>query len=160
MHEDLVRLAEVDRLDRELRRVDRAVQAAHKDVEDHEQGVVQTKAHLTALEATRKASRGNLHQAERRAKRYRDRRASANKVLQSGVGDFSAAERQLTECARILDEVEGTLCGLDGTVHRAHFLPGGSLLQGRNLYGPGGGVCLCFPRGAPGLEALSIDRRS
>ena len=106
MHEDLVRLAEVDRLDRELRRVGRAADAARKEISDHEQGVVEAQAHLATLEAARKASKTSLHQAERRAKRYRDRRASANKVLQSGVGDFSAAERQLTECARILDEVE------------------------------------------------------
>jgi hypothetical protein len=40
----------------------------------------------------------------------------------------------------IFDEAEGTVCDLEGSLRRAHFLPGAALLRGETLYGPGGGI--------------------
>ena len=106
MHADLEHLVALDRLDRELERVAREGEKSRAANQAAVEAVEAAKRHADALQQQLSDSRDEQHAAERKAKRYQDRKRSAENVLQSGVGDFKAAERQVAECTRILDECE------------------------------------------------------
>jgi len=61
--------------------------------------VDQAKAHLVELKRTEIA-------AQQKLESYQTRRKTAIRALESGLGDPDAAERQLTQCGSIIDELE------------------------------------------------------
>jgi len=109
MNEDLAKLVAIAIFDRRLQKLDTAIKRQEKRLADasaHERGV---QAQLDTLQARLGTLKKEEHALQRKLHLYRDRRSSAARVLQSGVGDFSAAERQLAQCDEILDETETLL---------------------------------------------------
>lgn len=109
MHADLEHLVALDRLDRAVERSDKAVADARQALVDKGAALTAAREKLASLKAEVQASRDAQHAGERQAKRYRDRKQSAENVLQSGIGDYEAAQRQIAECNRILDDLETTI---------------------------------------------------
>ena len=106
MHIVLKSLQEVDRHDAHLRRLQRQIDAHEEQLSSAEKALKATQQSLEDLDVHVSTTRKAQHDIQRKAKRYRDRLASAQSVLQTGTGDYDAATRQVTECTRILDEFE------------------------------------------------------
>ena len=106
MNPVLVTLQEIDRLDGQLRQLRRQIEGHEEQLRSAGAALNATQGTLADLEGHVDATRTAQHAIQRKAKRYRDRLASAQRVLQTGNGDYDAATRQISECTRILDEFE------------------------------------------------------
>lgn len=109
MHPDLLHLAELNRVDLELDRVSVELEAARR---------ASGEAATAQGEATRArdAARTALDEARtregaliRKLDAYKSRKAGALRVLETGVGDPDAAEKQIEQCDTILDDTETEL---------------------------------------------------
>lgn len=106
MNADLDHLVALDTIDRELDQLDltakqareaQAAAAAERDAQ---------RAAAAKHEAERLASVGRQKAAESRIKGHRDRMRSAKQALETGVGNYQVAERQIEEYTRLLDADE------------------------------------------------------
>lgn len=99
-------LEQLDRADRELHRIaaDRAKLAARLAERDKAStdAVSAAKAAHAELEKNRTEERA----VNRRLEDLRNSRGAALKVLESGIGNAEAAERQLAKCDGLIDEAE------------------------------------------------------
>lgn len=109
MHADLEHLVSLDRLDRAIEQTEKKTQAAKDALTERTAALEAAKRHADDLQKQLAESRDAQHAAERQAKRYRDRKKSAQNVLETGSGDYEAATRQVAECDRILDDLETTI---------------------------------------------------
>ncbi len=109
MHVDLEQLTQIAVLDRRLQQLDTAIKKDEKRRVDAEQHAQKTGAHLKSKQDALAGTKRDEHAHQRKLHLYRDRRASAIRILESGVGDFTAAERQVSQCDEILDDTETLL---------------------------------------------------
>lgn len=112
MHPDLEHLARADGIDREIRATDAALREADRSLDEAREQLILKEKALAALTDERAAQRAEEHRLEREMHRYRDRRASALRVLEGGGGDPEAAARQLAQVDEILDRHETELLQL------------------------------------------------
>lgn len=106
MHEELATLDAVAQHDRELRDLARRIEKAQGVLADMQAA----HAAAEALHTERTQAHRELRRAEKAAERkiglYKQRRQSAIHVLENGLGDTDAAQRQIDQCENILDETE------------------------------------------------------
>lgn len=112
MHPELEHLARADGIDREIRATDAALRDADQALAEARDQVDLKEKALAALTDERAAQRAEERRLEREMHRYRDRRASALRVLEGGGGDPEAAARQLAQVDEILDRHETELLQL------------------------------------------------
>lgn len=106
MHPDLERLSRIDAIDRERRRLSARVEAETTAHREATEAVERAERALRDLQQQRQAGVDEERELSRKLHRYRDRRTSALRVLESGQGDPDAAQRQLDQCDAIIDETE------------------------------------------------------
>jgi predicted nucleic acid-binding Zn-ribbon protein len=109
MHSDLVQLLEVAVLDRRLQKLDTAIKKDERRLVNATAGADKAAAHLKAKTDALAQTKKEEHAHQRKIRVYGDRRASAIRILESGVGDFTAAEKQVVQCDQILDDTETLL---------------------------------------------------
>lgn len=109
MHPDLERLGRVHQLDRQLRKLDDGARKQRAILVDAKAEIQRLAGQLDELNHQVAASKTTEHEAQRKAKRYHDRRASAQRVLDQGMGDPDAAQRQVEQCNEILDDLDTDL---------------------------------------------------
>jgi len=109
MNEDLSILTAIAIFDRRLQKLDTAIKKNEKRLADATRRVQKTREDLHTKRAALAANKKEEHALQRKLHLYRDRRNSAARVLESGVGDFTAAERQIAQCDDILDDAETLL---------------------------------------------------
>ncbi|TVQ93858.1 MAG: hypothetical protein EA397_03655 [Deltaproteobacteria bacterium] len=101
---DLIR--DLGQLDDKLDSLSRA----HARESAREPEARQALAHATAEASETAKALAGLREAERSASRevtlYQKRRAAATRALEQGLGDPEAAQRQVEQCAQIIDEFE------------------------------------------------------
>jgi len=106
MNTDLEALLEVAIFDRRLQRLDTAIKKAEKRLADTDAHAKRAATHLQAKADALSVTKKEEHGYQRKLHLYRERRASAIRILESGVGDFTAAEKQVSQCDQILDDTE------------------------------------------------------
>jgi predicted nucleic acid-binding Zn-ribbon protein len=106
VHEDLERLATVDRLDRSIDKARRAIAGGRRAIEEGkgrlQQATDSQQAAQQAVDDTRAEERA-LH---RRLEAARGHRANALRLLETGQGDPEGAQRQLDKSSALIDELE------------------------------------------------------
>lgn len=106
MHEVLALLVQIDERDRAIYALQRSVAKEQGLLDDAQTQAGRALEILGAADTALERSRKTEHELSRKAHMYKQRRASALRVLESGIGDISAAERQLEQCEAILDDTE------------------------------------------------------
>ena len=109
MHPDLERLGRVHELDRQLRKLDEGARKQRAILIDSKAAMQRLAEQFDDLNRQVSASKTTEHEAQRKAKRYQDRRSSAQRMLDQGMGDPDAAQRQVEQCNEILDELDTDL---------------------------------------------------
>lgn len=106
MHEDLERLDRLDRLDRDHFRQDLKTRTLRSE---HE-ALRATLAEQAATLGTRRGAVDDNSTAQKGLQRklndYRNNRASAVRLLETGQGDAEAAQRQIDRCEALIDDAE------------------------------------------------------
>lgn len=111
--EDVVeRLARVDRLDRERARQETEVARQRASLAEAEAAVAAAAAGVAEAQALVDANRADERALQRRIDDLRQNRAAAIRMLETGAGDPVAAERQLENCERLIDETETSMLEL------------------------------------------------
>lgn len=106
MHEDLERIVAIDRLDRSSDQARRARAAAHQSQADAVAALAAAGDALAAAEAALEANRGAERALSRRLTDARQAQSRALRVLETGVGDPEAAQRQHDRSGALIDELE------------------------------------------------------
>ena len=109
MNEDLAKLTAIAVLDRRLQALDTSIKKQEKRLSDATKRVQDVEADLAGKRDALSALKTEEHALQRKLHLYKDRRDSAIRILESGVGDFTAAERQVEQCDGILDDTETLL---------------------------------------------------
>jgi predicted nucleic acid-binding Zn-ribbon protein len=109
MNEDLAKLTAIAVLDRRLQALDASIKKHQKRLDDSKQRVQKVETDLQSKREALTALKNEERSLQRKLHLYRDRRNSAIRILESGVGDFTAAERQVAQCDDILDNTETLL---------------------------------------------------
>jgi predicted nucleic acid-binding Zn-ribbon protein len=105
-------LDRIDRTDRERARLQldaERLTAAQREAETEAQT---RRADEVAAKAAYDALRTEERTSERRIDDLRDKRKSATRVLETGIGDAASAQRQLERCDALIDEAETQHLGL------------------------------------------------
>lgn len=106
MHEDLERIVAIDRLDRSSDQIRRTRNAARQRLNDARTALEAAKTALTEAEATLEANRVEERALSRRLSDARQAQQRALRVLETGVGDPEAAQRQHDRSGALIDELE------------------------------------------------------
>lgn len=106
MHEDLERLAEVDRLDREIARRQRAIERAEASLAEGQGAVAEREQAKAALAASLADNRTQQLAVQRTIGGHEANRDRARKALEMGHGDAAAAERQIERTSELIDTAE------------------------------------------------------
>jgi uncharacterized protein len=105
--EDLVeRLGRVDQLDRERVRQEAEATRLRTTLAEGRAALAAATAGVAEAQALVDANRGDERQAQRRIDELKQKRLSAVRILETGAGDATAAQRQLENCERLIDETE------------------------------------------------------
>lgn len=106
MNDDLVRLGQLDDIDREVARIDTAIETARQRLESARVLSERREAERSEAAAALDANRHEERSGQRRLEELRQSREAALRVLQSGAGSPEAAERQFARCEGLIDEGE------------------------------------------------------
>lgn len=106
MDDVVERLARTDRLDRERVRQEADLAKVRAALAEAEAALATTSSGVAEAQALVDANKTEERAAQRRIDELRQKRASALRILETGAGDASAAERQLENCDRLIDETE------------------------------------------------------
>jgi predicted nucleic acid-binding Zn-ribbon protein len=105
--DDLVeRLARTDQLDRERGRQEAELAKARAALAEAEAALATATSGVAEAQALVDANRADERAAQRRLDELKQKHASAIRILETGAGDAAAAERQLENCERLIDETE------------------------------------------------------
>ena len=104
--EELVSLAKTDlailNLQRELIAEKQALQAAKGLLQQEKEALLQANQRIEELQKRDRA-------LQRKLETYNRQQASANRILEQGLGNPIAAEKQFKQCASIIDDIETEL---------------------------------------------------
>jgi predicted nucleic acid-binding Zn-ribbon protein len=106
MHADLERLASLNDLDQELDRVLRELADARALVQRADDAIADATRTRDAAQAEVDVARNEERTLQRKLEEYKTRQQGAIRILETGAGDPTLAERQLSQCAAILDQTE------------------------------------------------------
>lgn len=106
MNADAAALERVDRLDRELTRVKAELAKIAARLEQRKTEADKARAAYEQARAALEANRTEERTANRRIEELRSSREAALRVLNTGVGNAEAAQRQLERCDALIDEAE------------------------------------------------------
>jgi predicted nucleic acid-binding Zn-ribbon protein len=112
VHPDLVTLHTVHEQDQKLEVLHKKMQAAHKSLLAAEAEVKAASQHLGDRQNAVKASRHEELGLHDKVRTYEHQRGMAIRALEQGAGTPEAAERQIEQCGRILDDAETTILQL------------------------------------------------
>ncbi|MEQ1502698.1 MAG: hypothetical protein ABMB14_10735 [Myxococcota bacterium] len=106
MNDDQVTLERLDALDRDVARLDTEAAGLRTRLSDAETGLTAAEtARATAAQAL-EASKTEERVHQRRVEELRGSRGAALRVLETGIGNADAAQRQLEKCDALIDEAE------------------------------------------------------
>ena len=106
MHENLERLAELDRVDRDIAKRQRAIEQGNTSLAEAVKGVEACERTKAEVEATLADNRSQQLALQRTIKDHEANRDRAHKALEMGHGDPAAAERQVARTSELIDEAE------------------------------------------------------
>lgn len=106
MNVDLEHLSALDTIDRELDQLDQGLKAARDARQATSADLASLALAAAKLRGDRDASLARQKDAEVRIKGHRDRMRSAKQALETGVGNYQVAERQIEEYTRLMDADE------------------------------------------------------
>jgi predicted nucleic acid-binding Zn-ribbon protein len=106
MSADLEQLARLSDLDMALTRAKTVLKAARASVGSAEDALRASAADRDEVQAEFNAAKQAERDANRRLAQYQNRLGRALKVLETGVGNPEAAERQRVQCLEIIDRIE------------------------------------------------------
>lgn len=106
MHQELEHLVVADRYDQELRDLKKKKRTLLDILERAEKRSATTSELVQRLRAERTALAARQRELSREVESYEARRRSANQVLERGIGDADAAERQIAQVTEKLDDLE------------------------------------------------------
>jgi len=109
MSADLQTLCDLDRIDGDLHQVRRSLDARARKHQQARDDLDSARERVGDLQAQVKEAKRLEHEAQRSAKRYTDRRDSAQRAIDGGMGDYDANMRQIEEVGRILDDLETSI---------------------------------------------------
>ncbi len=112
MHEDLERLDRLDRLDRDRFRQDLKIKELRSEHEALRATLGEQEAVLGARQGAVDENATGQRGLQRKLSDYRNSRASAVRLLETGQGDAEAAQRQIDRCEALIDETETELLEL------------------------------------------------
>lgn len=112
MNPDLQLLAQLDELDRKLSSCAADITKRREAQAALESGHTQACTALAAAKAEVERVKAEERATQRKLDDLAKSRASALKVLESGLGSTSAAERQLERCDQLIDETESAMLEL------------------------------------------------
>ncbi len=106
MHPDLLQLSAADAEERALKACDRAIVVANERLEGAKKALTLAEVAETTTAAALAALRDAERQLQREIEGYRANRLAAVRMLESGVGNADAAERQRQRSEALIDEAE------------------------------------------------------
>ncbi len=106
MHPDLELIIRVYEADEKLFVAQEGLDAARALVGDAEAALAAAQSKLQAAQAAVDAGKAEERRLKREVESYEQRRSGAVRALEMGQGDPDAAERQITQCTSILDDLE------------------------------------------------------
>jgi len=106
MSVDLEQLARLSDLDVALTRAEAALKEARASVASAEAALAAAVSERDEVRAEFTTAKQTEREANRRLAQYHTRLQRAEKVLETGVGDPAAAERQRVQCLEIIDGIE------------------------------------------------------
>ncbi len=109
MSDELQRLDRVDTLDRDQQRYTTDAERLRSALKEAEEAVTAAGARVAEAEATFEANRAEERNTQRRLDELKAKHASAMRVLETGIGNAEAAERQRVSCAELLDQAETSM---------------------------------------------------
>ncbi len=109
MHDDLVRLRQMDTHDRNAASASKAARALRDDRRAREQALSDAEAHLAQIKADAQSLRTAELTAQRDLERARTYQTRARRALEGGLGDADAAQRQLDQTTVQIDDLETQL---------------------------------------------------
>jgi len=109
MHDDLVRLRQMDTHDRNAARASKAARALRDDRRGREKALADAEAHLAQVEEDAQSLRKTELTAHRDLERARTYQTRARRALEEGLGDAEAAQRQLEQTTVQIDDLETQL---------------------------------------------------
>ena len=112
MNEDVAKLDQTDRLDRELARIESDLLKLATRSTDGMAAVVRLAAERDAAKDALEANKAEERAAQRRVDDAQNNRKSALRILETGAGSADAAQRQLERCDALIDEGETAVLSL------------------------------------------------
>ena len=112
MHDDLATLHTVHAQDQTLDHLHQQMQKAHKSLLAAEAEVKAASQHLDDRQNAAKMSRHEELALHDKVRTYEHQRGMGIRALEQGAGNPDAAERQIEQCDRILDDAETTILQL------------------------------------------------
>ncbi len=106
MHDELVRLRDMDTRDRAAERARREAEKLRQARRDAEGVIDAARAEVARIEAEKAALKKAEHATQRDLEQARTYRSRAERALQQGLGDADAAQRQLESTTEQIDELE------------------------------------------------------
>ncbi len=112
MHEDLQHLDRLDTLDREHWKRESRIHQLRSELAETGATLAARQAALAQAEAALEANRVDEKAVQRKLTEYRGNRASATRLLETGMGDPEAAQRQVDRCDELIDDAETSVLEL------------------------------------------------
>lgn len=109
MNDDVLRLDRIDGLDRERSRWLTDAERLRSALTEAEAAAISARDESAAATARLDALRQDERAGQRRVDELRAKLASAVRVLETGVGNAEAAERQRVNCVELIDQTETTM---------------------------------------------------
>ena len=108
LNPDLENLIQAHNGDLAIRSAQARIQTLRKGLKAAAQELESANTHVVRLEKERKDLWREEKRTEESIRSYQTQRGNAVRALEQGVGSSDAAERQIEQCERILDELETT----------------------------------------------------
>jgi predicted nucleic acid-binding Zn-ribbon protein len=109
VNDDLTLLEQVDALDRKLAKLAAEIAAANEQLATLERALVAAQTAQTEAQAEVDRQKAEERATQRRLDELATSRKAALRVLETGVGNAEAAQRQLERCDELIDETESAM---------------------------------------------------